>query len=148
MELCHAEAVERGDDDRDGHAGEERHDQRQRLGDAGIVSRSERDRLQQGGCNSRTEAEHTADGQVGTGKDDDACDAVGQNTLRGGLLQNGDQVADGKEVGLDRNDHNKEQKKDDVQRVFQQRILQLLRVHFLRIRHFLNLFIHIAQPDA
>ena len=115
MELCHAEAVERGDDDRDGHAGEERHDQRQRLGDAGIVSRSERDRLQQGGCNSRTEAEHTADG---------------------------------KEVGLDRNDHNKEQKKDDVQRVFQQRILQLLRVHFLRIRHFLNLFIHIAQPDA
>ena len=148
MELCHAEAVERGDDDRDGHAGEERHDQGQRLCDAGIVSRSERDRLQQGGCDSRAEAEHTADGQVGTGKDDDACDAVGQNALRGGLLQNGDQVADGKEVGLDRNDHNKEQKKDDVQRVFQQRILQLLRVHFLRIRHFLNLFIHIAQPDA
>ena len=143
MEFCHAEAVERRDDDRDGHAGEG-----QRLCDAGIVSRSERDRLQQGGCNSRTEAEHTADGQVGTGKDDDACDAVGQNALRGGLLQNGDQVADGKEVGLDRNDHNKEQKKDDVQRVFQQRILQLLRVHFLRIRHFLNLFIHIAQPDA
>ena len=148
MEFCHAEAVERRDDDRDGHAGEERQDQGQRLSDAGIVSRRERDRLQHGGCDSRAEAEHTADGQVGTGKDDDACDAVGQNTLRGGLLQNGDQVADGKEVGLDRNDHNKEQKKDDVQRVFQQRILQLLRVHFLRIRHFLNLFIHIAQPDA
>ena len=80
--------------------------------------------------------------------DDDARDAVGQNALRGGLLQNGDQVADGKEVGLDRNDHNKEQKQDDVQRVLKQHILQLLRVHFLRIRHFLNLFIHIAQPDA
>ena len=64
------------------------------------------------------------------------------------ILQNGDQVADGKEVGLDRNDHNKEQNEDDIQRVFQQRILQLLRVQFLRIRHFLNLFIHIAQPDA
>ena len=148
MEFCHAEAVERRDDDRDGHAGEDRQDQGQRLCDAGIVSRSERDRLQQGGCDSRAEAEHTADGQVGTGKDDDARDAVGQNALRGSLLQDGDQVADGEEVRLDGNDDNKEQKQDDVQRVLEQHILQLLRVHFLRIRHFLNLFIHIAQPDA
>ena len=148
VELGHAEAVERGDDDRDRHADEERQDQGQRLSDAGIVSRRERDRLQHGGCDSRAEAEHTADGQVGTGKDDDARDAVGQNALRGSLLQDGDQVADGEEVRLDGNDDNKEQKQDDVQRVLEQHILQLLRVHFLRIRHFLNLFIHIAQPDA
>ena len=80
--------------------------------------------------------------------DVDLLRAVGQNALRGSLLQDGDQVADGEEVRLDGNDDNKEQKQDDVQRVLEQHILQLLRVHFLRIRHFLNLFIHIAQPDA
>ena len=81
-----------------------------------IVSRRERDRLQHGGCDSRAEAEHTADGQVGTGKDDDARDAVGQNALRGSLLQDGDQVADGEEVRLDGNDDNKEQKQDVYKR--------------------------------
>ena len=150
--LAMRKAVERGDDEpRDGHAGEERQDQGQRLGDAGIVSRRERDRLQAWRLRPAAQRPSTRP----TDRSGPARMMMPATPKRRSMrfveacFRMEIRLPTGRKLGSIATDDSKEQKQaHEVQRVLEQRILQLLRVHFLRIRHFLNLFIHIAQPDA